>query len=174
MKKNKLSLTSSSASGFTLVELLVVIAIIGILAGVVLIAINPATLMQKARDTQRLQDIDNVNKALGLALADTEITLAATGTCATCTSATGTQATDGSAGWVKFTIPTGKTGLVKYIPTLPADPTNTAANVYTFASTVAAYELNTVLESTDNAAKMSTDGGDDAAVFEVGTSLVIL
>ena len=160
--------------GFTLVELLVVIAIVGILAGVVLIAINPATLLAKARDSQRLQDMDTLNKAIGLALADAEYTLTATGVCATCTSDTGTQAVDGANGWVKFTIPTGKTGLVKYLPTLPVDPTNTGANVYTYGSTVTGYELNAVLESTDNAAKMSTDGGDDAAVFEAGTDLTIL
>lgn len=160
--------------GFTLVELLVVIAIVGILAGVVLIAINPATLLAKARDSQRLQDMDTLNKALGLALADGEITLGATGTCATCTSSTGTQTVEGANGWVKFTIPTGLTGLSKYLATLPVDPTNTGTSVYTFASTVSAYELNAVLESTDNATKMSTDGGDDAAVFEVGTSLTII
>ena len=160
--------------GFTLVELLVVIAIVGILAGVVLIAINPATLLAKARDSQRLQDMDTLNKAIGLALADNEITLTATGTCATCDSLTGTQAVDGVNGYVKYTIPTGKTGLSKYLPTLPVDPTNTGTSVYTFGSTVTDYELNTILESVDNASKMSTDGGDAAGVFELGTSLTIL
>ncbi len=160
--------------GFTLVELLVVIAIVGILAGVVLIAINPATLLAKARDSQRLQDIDTINKAIGLALADNEVTLGATGTCATCDSLSGSQTVEGANGWVKFTIPTGKTGLSKYIAALPVDPTNTGALVYTFASTATAYELNAVLENVDNVAKMTTDGGDDAAVFEVGTNLTIL
>ena len=165
---------TGSQVGFTLIELLVVIAIIGILAGVVLIAINPAALMQKARDSQRLQDMDTLNKAMGLALADGEITLSATGTCATCTSLSGTQAVDGANGYVKFTIPTGKTGLSKFLATLPVDPTNTATNVYTFGSTTTGYEFNAVMESLDNATKMSTDGGDAAGVFEVGTVLTIL
>lgn len=160
--------------GFTLVELLVVIAIIAVLSGVLLVAINPLALVAKSRDATRLQDIDSLNKALGLSLADAEITLGVTGTCATCTSDTGTQAVDGTNGWVKFTIPTGKTGLSKYIPALPVDPTNTGANVYTFASTAAGYEINGVLESTDNTAKMSTDGGNAAGVYEVGTDLTIL
>lgn len=159
--------------GFTLVELLVVVAIIAVLAGVVIVAINPAALLQKSRDATRLQDVENIHKAMSLALADGEITLTATGTCGTCTSLSGTQAVDGT-GWVKFAIPTGKTGLAKYLPTLPADPLNTGTNVYTYGGTTTGYEINTVLESADNAAKMSTDGGNAAGVWEIGTSLTIL
>jgi type IV pilus assembly protein PilA len=159
--------------GFTLVELLVVVAIIAVLAGVVIVAINPAALLQKSRDATRLQDVENIHKAMSLALADSEITLAATGTCSTCDSLSGTQAVDGT-GWVKFTIPTGKTGLAKYLPALPIDPLNSGANVYTFGGILTGYEINTVLESPDNSAKMSTDGGNAAAVWEIGTSLTIL
>ncbi|MBI2414464.1 prepilin-type N-terminal cleavage/methylation domain-containing protein [candidate division WWE3 bacterium] len=165
---------SIGEKGFTLVELLVVVAIIAVLAGVVIVAINPAALLQKSRDATRLQDVENIHKAMSLALADGEITLTATpANCGTCDSLGGTQAVDGT-GWVQFAIPTGKTGLAKYLPTLPADALNTGANVYTFGSTVAGYELNTVLESPDNAAKMSTDGGNAAGIWEVGTSLTIL
>lgn len=162
--------------GFTLVELLVVIAIVGILAGIVLIAINPAQLLMKARDSQRLQDMDTIHKAMGLALADAEVNLTDTTGCVTCDSSTGTQAVDGVNGYVKFSIPAGKTGLSKYLATLPVDPTNDAASslIYTYAATVSAYELNTVLESPDNVNKMTTDGGNDNAVFEIGTSLTII
>jgi prepilin-type N-terminal cleavage/methylation domain-containing protein len=53
-----------SRDGFTLIELLVVIGIISILAAVVLLAINPATQLGRARDTQRLTDINTILNAL--------------------------------------------------------------------------------------------------------------
>lgn len=163
--------------GFTLVELLVVIAIVGILAGALLVAINPQSMIQKSRDAKRLSDIDSLTKAINLALTDTEINLVVTGTCADCTSNTGDRDLDGQ-GWVKFTIPTSKTGLAKFVPVLPIDPINDTVNgvahVYTFGSNATDFEVNVVLEHVDNQLKMSTDGGNNANAYEAGTSLLIL
>jgi len=50
--------------GFTLVELLVVIAVIGVLAAVVLVAINPAKKLAQARDTQRKSGIQQISTGL--------------------------------------------------------------------------------------------------------------
>lgn len=49
-------------TGFTLIELLVVIAIIGILASLVLVSFR--YVKAKARDTRRIADIQNIQKAL--------------------------------------------------------------------------------------------------------------
>lgn len=50
--------------GFTLVELLIVIAVIGIVAGTILIAINPLAQVQKGRDAKRKSDIKQIAEAL--------------------------------------------------------------------------------------------------------------
>lgn len=51
-------------SGFTLIELLVVIGIIGILAAVVLVAVNPGRQFASARDTQRRSDLYGITNAI--------------------------------------------------------------------------------------------------------------
>jgi prepilin-type N-terminal cleavage/methylation domain-containing protein len=51
-------------AGFTLVELLVVVAIIGLLASMLVLSIQ--RFKAKARDAQRLTDINNISTALAL------------------------------------------------------------------------------------------------------------
>ena len=50
--------------GFTLVELLIVIAIIGVLAVVVLVAINPVEQLAKTRDAGRISTVTQVGHAI--------------------------------------------------------------------------------------------------------------
>ena len=59
MKKNR-------KNGFTLLELLIVIAIIAILSVALVIVLNPAETLKKARDAQRISDLSTLKTAIGL------------------------------------------------------------------------------------------------------------
>jgi len=49
--------------GFTLIELLVVIAILGVLAGAILVAINPLEQLARGRDAGRKSTVDELGHA---------------------------------------------------------------------------------------------------------------
>lgn len=52
--------------GFTLLELLIVIGIIAILSVVLILVLNPTETLKKARDSQRMSDLNTLKTALGL------------------------------------------------------------------------------------------------------------
>jgi prepilin-type N-terminal cleavage/methylation domain-containing protein len=54
------SVNLKAKSGFTLLELLIVIVILGILATVMVVVVNPAHQLARARDTQRETDIYSI------------------------------------------------------------------------------------------------------------------
>lgn len=55
-----------SSSGFTLIELLIVISIIGILVTIVVIAVDPAAMIQRSNDTKSRAELNQIKTALQL------------------------------------------------------------------------------------------------------------
>lgn len=57
-------MTANLKKGFTLIELLIVMAILGVLAVVVLVAINPAEQLARTRDTGRVSAVTQMGHAV--------------------------------------------------------------------------------------------------------------
>jgi prepilin-type N-terminal cleavage/methylation domain-containing protein len=57
-------MSNKNKKGFTLIELLIVIGIIAILAGIVLVAVNPAQQFGKANDSERKSEIGTILSAI--------------------------------------------------------------------------------------------------------------
>ena len=96
MKKKK-------ESGFTLLELIIVIGIIAILSVALVIVLNPAETLKKARDAQRISDLSTLKTAIGLYVTSTspatlslDNLIAAANTATICT--TNTAGTVGTTG----------------------------------------------------------------------------
>ncbi|MEK7479015.1 MAG: type II secretion system protein [Patescibacteria group bacterium] len=179
-----------SVKGFTLIELLVVIAILAVLATAVVLIINPAELIRQGRDSTRLSDLDSLNTALSLYLADVDPVVSSLGACsataARCTVASAsstfavrttcsTQAGTGvdGTGWLDVNL--GSISGGSPLPRLPLDPANEGVFNYQYGcdNTNDWYEINAKMESDKyerggGADVESTDGGHNVTSYEVG------
>ena len=178
--------------GFTLIELLVVIAILALLMSIIVITINPAELLRKARDTKRIADLSSLRTAMDLYVTDVaDPQLGTTGTCyvglpsscsdtcgatPTCPAAANLRLVTGT-GWVPVNFAAISSG--SPLSALPVDPTNatstTAWLYYTYAAenTLKTFELNANMESSyfrsASTGVLATDGGDNPGIYEIGS-----
>lgn len=180
--------------GFTLLELLIVIGILAILSTTMIIVINPAQMLKKARDSQRISDLNSLKTAIAFYV--TETSAPSIGTiytaktysdvdavlCGAAGVATSTAQTTAGLGWIPINFD-GMTG-GSPIGSLPTDPNKTLIGaspgryyVYLVGSTTNyTFKLFANMEST----YYSTAGGGDVetgdggtvnTLYEVGTSL---
>ncbi len=109
--------------GFTLLEILLVVAAIAILAGIVIVAINPSKQLAETRNAQRRVDVETVLSGVYQYAIDNSGSLPGTIiTSATCTSTAGTGICKGGA-CVGGTDLSALTLNQKYLTALPTDPT---------------------------------------------------
>ena len=117
-------------AGFTILEVLLVVAMIGILAGIVILAINPTKQLGDTRNTQRKADINTLlnavyqyaidnNGSLPLSIAST--TCATTATSEICR--TGVSTTTCGSSYVPLLELTSSS---KYLVAIPIDPQSTS------------------------------------------------
>ena len=187
----------NTKKGFTLLELLIVIGILAILSTTIVLVINPAELLRKARDSQRISDLNTVKTAIAyyvtetgspsigsLYSSQTYSDLAAV-KCHTSAAVAPAVAytTDGN-GWIPINFD-GMTG-GSPIGALPADPNQTAIDaepgryyVYQVGSTTNfTFKLIANMESTyysngGDGDVESTDGGVEDTLYEVGTDMTV-
>jgi prepilin-type N-terminal cleavage/methylation domain-containing protein len=127
------TLRNKTQKGFTLIELLVVIAIIGLLASVVLLALNSAR--AKSRDAKRVADVRQLASAMELYFNDNN--------------SYPIQATAAT------TIPGIATGYIGAIPVAPTPADNKTGSTCTSVNN--AYMYNSYRDSANTVASVSGD-----------------
>ncbi len=191
--------SKNNKTGFTLLELLIVMGILSILMAIVVVVINPAEILRGSRDTRRISDLGSINTALGIfevsslsgnfgvasttyiSIPDTSSTCANLGLPAlpsgysySCSTEANYRNVDGT-GWIPVDFNSLDIG--SPIPSLPVDPINsTTTGLYYTYSTGGSWELTANLESKKNKMSgdrdvVSTDGGDNYSLLEVGNNL---
>jgi prepilin-type N-terminal cleavage/methylation domain-containing protein len=190
-------------ASFTLIELLIVIAVVAVLSVVVVLVLNPSELLKQARDSNRIADMQTLNKAVTLylhdrggslgtasttylSLIDPTATTTAGTNCAGiglvaptswsyhCAASSTARRLDGT-GWIPLNFSS-----ITFSPpfgALPLDPTNTSSSglFYMYVPGTTTYAVAAGLNSSKYlASKGAGDGGTDPSRLEAGSNLTLI
>jgi len=185
--------------GFTLFELLITVSIVAVVMSVVIITLNPAEYLRKARDMRRISDLTTLQMALQLASANKTVSMGVcdgtkiyasvpsetplsndnlpSGISWVQVSTSNLLKSDG-AGWIPIDF---KNLTGAQLPSLPIDPKNSASDYLFYTYTCNSnrqFVLTAWFESTafgpkSQDPKTKNDGGPDPYLYELGSNLFI-
>lgn len=121
--------------GFTLVEILVTLSLLGIMVGMVLVVLNPASYRQKARDGRRQSDLQVVAGAIEMYYAQQSVYPSGTDA-----ANLNTALANSGGAWTA--------GGVTYLSRTPKDPSGGAYPAYCYTPNGSGYLLCTQMEGT--------------------------
>ena len=136
--------------GFTLIEILLVVAAIAILAGIVILAINPNKQLGETRNAQRRADVTTILNAVYQYSIDNGTLPASITTTATDICKSGGTCT----GLIDLGVLTASE---KYITSLPFDPKSSTANSTTYQ----------ILKTTNNRVTVTAPNAEQSATISV-------
>lgn len=125
MKSQVTNFKLQGKKGFTLLEVLLVVAVIGILAGIVILAINPNKQLGDTRNAQRRADVNTILNAVYQYSIDNRGNLPTTIASSTCvgTTATSTEIWDSSTATTSVLIDLSVlVANQRYLTAIPVDP----------------------------------------------------
>ncbi len=183
----------SKNKGFTLIELLIVITILALIASITVIAINPADIFKRTRDSQRISDLDSIRTAINFYIVNTfssnlgdptkTYSHIANVSCLSRQSiATTSQLVNGT-GWIPVNLLS--LGITPPLSKWPVDPSPTTATgdpsyyyVYLTNSTSSTFEITANMESDQYSNGGSNDveskdGGKIPDLYEIGTEFIL-
>lgn len=146
-----ISSVTKNAKGFTLLEVLLVVALLGILASIVIVAINPARQIGLTNNAQRKADVSTILNAVYQYSVDNSgsipesITTTATAVCKTGGTCTGI---------IDLSVLTTSE---RYLTSLPSDPTGSTTNSTGY----------TILKTANNRVIVSAPSAEQSATISV-------
>ncbi|MGB9726724.1 MAG: type II secretion system protein [Minisyncoccia bacterium] len=173
--------------GFTLLELLIVIGILAILSTTMVIVINPAEMLRKARDAQRISDLSTLKTALSYYLTEASSpSIGSTslwyvyahpgfsfaGACMGRTATTTASQLINGTGWVPVDLSSLSGGAP--ISSYPIDPNPVNGKRYYIylPGSSNTFEFLANMESTTYTSQETTDGGNLSDIYEIGTAMI--